>query len=143
VVQAAAAVALGRARARDQSPALARLAGDGATAPEVAAAAVRALAEMGALQPGVLERAAQHPDPEVVKEAVAAAVAMAGAPGASLLLTSAAHPRWDVRRAAAHAIARRGDPLLLDAVRRLAAAEEDSLVSEALVDAIGVLEAAR
>jgi HEAT repeat protein len=143
VVQAAAAVALGRARARDQSPALARLAGDGATAPEVAAAAVRALAEMGALQPGVLERAAQHPDPEVVKEAVAAAVAMAGAAGASLLLRSAAHPRWDVRRAAAHAIARRGDPLLLDAVRRLSAAEEDSLVSEALVDAIGVLEAAR
>ncbi|HET7754864.1 MAG TPA: HEAT repeat domain-containing protein, partial [Anaeromyxobacteraceae bacterium] len=142
VVQAAVVVALGRAHARDQAPALSALAGDAATPAEVAAAAVRALAELGAVPPAVLDRAARHPDPEVVKEAVAAAVAVPGAAGASLLLTSAAHPRWDVRRAVAHAIARRGDPLLLGPARRLAAAEEDPLVAEALAEAIRALEAA-
>jgi HEAT repeat protein len=141
VVQAAVAVALGRAQAREQAPALAALAGDCGTPPEVAAAAVRALAELGAAAAAVLERAVRHPDPEVVKEAVAAAVAVPGGAGASLLLTTAAHPRWDVRRAAAHAIARRGDPLLLDPARRLAAAEEDPLVSDALAEAIRALEA--
>jgi HEAT repeat protein len=142
VVQAAAALALGRARARNQAAALSTLAQDHAAPPEVAAAAVRALAEMGAVTADVLERAVRHPDPEVVKEVVAAAVALPGAAGASLLLTSAAHPRWDVRRAAAHAIARRGDRQLLDAARCIAAGEEDPLVSEALVEAIRSLEGA-
>ena len=140
-VRAAAARALGAARAADYAPALAELAGDAGAPPDAVAAAVRALAELGAAEVEVLERAARHADPEVVKEAVAAAARVAG--GATILLTAAAHPRWDVRRAAAAALGRRGDPALAATARRLGSAEDDPLVAEAFAEAVALLEARR
>jgi HEAT repeat protein len=91
----------------------------------------------------VLARAARHPDAEVVKEAVRAAAGLPGAAAARLLLDAAAHARWDVRRAAAAALAARGDRALLEPVRRLAAAEEDPLVAEALHGALEALGTGR
>jgi HEAT repeat protein len=138
-VQAAAAAALGRAGAREYAGPLAQLAVDAGAAPQCAAAAVAALAELGDPDPAILERAARHADPEVVKEAVSAAARIPGPAGAGLLLTAATHPRWDVRRAAARAIGGRGDPSLLEPTRRLGAAENDPLVAEALAEAVRLL----
>jgi HEAT repeat protein len=89
----------------------------------------------------VLRRAARHPDPEVAKEAVLAAALVPGSAAAELLVAAAAHPRWDVRRAAARALAARGDRALVDAVRSLAAQEADPLVAEALHEALAALGA--
>jgi HEAT repeat protein len=143
-VSAAAADALaelGEARAVE---ALTRAAGRGASqpgTPEVlpAIAAVRALARLSAATPELLLRAAAHPDPEVVKEAVAAAEALPGA--GEVLLAAARNPRWDVRRAAARALAARGDRTLLEAVRELARDERDPLAAEALAEAVRALQA--
>jgi HEAT repeat protein len=140
-VRSAAAEALGCCRAVEYRPAVAALACDPAAPAIAAAAAVHALAEMGDPDADVLARAARHPDPEVVKEAVAAAARVPGPAGAGLLLAAAAHPRWDVRRAAAEALGERGDGALLDSVRRLARSEEDALVAEALASAARRLEA--
>jgi HEAT repeat protein len=139
-VRAAAATALGRMGAVEYAGALADLAADPAAAPDAVAAAIRALAAVGRADGAVLERAARHPDPEVVKEAVAAAAALADEAGAALLVAAGAHARWDVRRAAALAIRARGDRSMLDDVRRLAAGEADPLVAEALAEAARALE---
>jgi HEAT repeat protein len=101
----------------------------------VAAAAIRALTELGEPDPALLEHASRHPDPEVVKEAVWAAAGVPAAAAAAVLVAAAAHARWDVRRAAAQAIAARGDRSLLETVRRLGAAEEDPMAAEAFADA--------
>lgn len=140
VVRAAAALALGRCGRFEHAGALAELAGAAGAPPEVASAAIRALAELGRADAAVLERAARHPDPEVVKEAVAAAAAASGRAAGELLVDAASHPRWDVRRAAARALAARGDPALAAAARRLLLAEEDPMVAEALADAVRALE---
>jgi HEAT repeat protein len=143
VVRAAAARALGRAGRGEHAAALAELAGAAGSPPDVAAAAIHALAEMGRAEPGVLARAAGHPDPEVVKEAVAAAARLPARAAADLLLSAAGHPRWDVRRAAARALGARGEPGLARAVRRLLEAEEDPMVVEALGEALRALEGRR
>jgi len=139
-VRSAAALAIGRCGATEYAGALARLAGDPSAPAEAAAAAVHALAELGLADADVLARAARHGDPEVVKQAVQAAAALPGPAAAGLLLAAGAHPRWDVRRAAARALGERGDRSLLDAIRRLGAAEEDPLVAEALNAALRLLE---
>ncbi len=141
MVQAAAAQALGRCRLAQYGQALAELASSPRSAPEVAAAAIRALAELGHPAPAVLERAARHPDPEVVKEAVWAAAGLSAGNASELLLAAARHARWDVRRTAAQAMAARGDRSLLETVRQLAAAEEDPMAAEAFADAICALRA--
>ena len=141
VVRAAAALALGHCGAVEFTPQLSLLAGDAAAPPEAAAAAVHALAELGQAAAEVLARAARHSDPEVVKEAVLAAAAVPGPAAADLLLAAAAHRRWDVRRAAASALGARGERSLVDAVRRLASAEEDPLVADALQATALLLEA--
>jgi HEAT repeat protein len=140
VVSAAAAEALGLCRCEEARPALEALVRSATSPPEAAVAALRALGALGAPDPGVLASAARHPDPEVVKEAVALAVRVPGPAGASLLLDAAAHRRWDVRQAAARALAAREERALLGPVRRLAAAEEDPLVASALADAARRLE---
>jgi HEAT repeat protein len=141
VVRAAAALALGHCGAVEFAPQLSLLAGDPSAPPEAAAAAVHALAELGQASADVLARAARHPDAEVAKEAVLAAAAVPGPAAAELLLAAAAHRRWDVRRAAAGALGARGERSLVDAVRRLAAAEEDPLVADALHATALLLEA--
>ncbi|MBI5542866.1 MAG: HEAT repeat domain-containing protein, partial [Deltaproteobacteria bacterium] len=143
-VAAAAAEALGQAGDAQAVEALIRAIGRGGTqpgSPEVlpAMAAVRALARLGAATPQILRQAVAHADPEVVKEAVAAAEALPGA--GDVLLVAAHSPRWDVRRAAARAIASRGDRALLQGLRELAAQERDSLAAEAFAEAICALEA--
>jgi HEAT repeat protein len=143
VVRAAAARALGRAGRTEHAAALAALAGAPGSPPDVAAAAIHALAEMGRAEPGVLARAAGHPDPEVVKEAVAAAARLPARAAAELLLSAAGHARWDVRRAAARALATRGEPGLARAVRRLLESEQDPMVVEALGEALRALEGRR
>jgi HEAT repeat protein len=139
-VRAAAALALGRCGADTYAPALAEVVHDTSAPPEVAVAAVHALSQLGAADARVLSSAARHPDPEVVKEAVRAASTLPGSAAADLLVAAAAHPRWDVRRAAASAIGARGDPALLDALRRLAVSEQDALVSQAIDAARRALE---
>ncbi|GEJ56184.1 HEAT repeat domain-containing protein [Anaeromyxobacter diazotrophicus] len=141
VVRAMAALALGRCRAAEYAPHLAALAIDPQAPAEAAAAALHALAEMGAADPGVLANALAHPDAEVVKEAVRAAAAVPGAAVTGMLLAAASHRRWDVRRAAAAALGARAEPGLAEPVRRLAQAEQDPLVAEGLRAALRRLEA--
>jgi HEAT repeat protein len=140
LVRAAAAYALGRCGALEHAPALSALAADPSAPAQVAAAAVHALAEMGAVQPGVLASAARHPDPEVVKEAVLAAAPIPGPGAAELLLAAARHDRWDVRRTAARALGARADHALTEAVRALAGREDDPLVAETLWETLGELD---
>jgi HEAT repeat protein len=139
-VRAAAALAIGRSGMRALAPALNELATEVGAAAEAVGAAVRALSELGMADPIMLERAASHPDPEVVKEAVAAAARLPDPAGSALLLGAAGHARWDVRRAAARAIATRGERALIEPLRRLAATEADPLVAEAFADALRGLE---
>jgi len=70
---------------------------------------------------------------------VAAAEALEGA--AAVLLEAARSPRWDVRRAAARALAARGDRSLLASLQSLAAAERAPLAAEAFAEAVRALEA--
>ncbi|HZZ86039.1 MAG TPA: HEAT repeat domain-containing protein [Anaeromyxobacteraceae bacterium] len=141
LVRAAASRALGSCGAVEYADGLSQLARDPSAPAEAAAAAVHALCELGRAGIEVLEPAARHRDPEVVKEAVAAAGALPGAAAARLLLTAASHPRWDVRRAAARALGQRGERALLEPLRGLSAGEEDGLVAEAFAEAVHALEA--
>ncbi|HUL59681.1 MAG TPA: HEAT repeat domain-containing protein [Anaeromyxobacteraceae bacterium] len=142
-VRAAAAEALGALGRRERADELAALLAVPVTPAVVAVAALRALSAVGSVPAEALARAAAHPDPEVVKEAIAAAAHVRGAEAARLLLAAAGSERWDVRRTAARAMADRGDPSLREAVARLAAAEPDPLVARAFDEAARVLGARR
>ncbi|WP_193388388.1 HEAT repeat domain-containing protein, partial [Anaeromyxobacter sp. PSR-1] len=85
--------------------------------------------------------AVRHADPEVAKEGVAAAARLAGPEGARLLREAAGSARWDVRRAAAVAMAVRGRPALAPDAARLAAGDPDPLVARAFADAARALGA--
>jgi len=132
VVRAEAAIALGRCGAVEYVEALRELARDFAASTEAAAAALHALTDLKAQDPVLLQEAARHADPELVKEAVRAASGLPGTRANALLLEAARHPRWDVRRAAAHALSARGEPALVKALRELALEEKDPLVMEEL-----------
>jgi HEAT repeat protein len=108
--------------------------------PDVASSALHALAQMGRADLPLLERAAAHPDAEVAKEAMGAASRQPGARAQAILLGGLCHPSWDVRRAAARAVADRGDRSLSEALQDVAGVEEDSLVAEALAEALHALE---
>jgi HEAT repeat protein len=112
-------------------------------APGEAAAAyavVRALRRLDAPEIDVaLYRAAAHPEGEVVKEAAAVAADLPGEAGTQVLLACARHDAWDVRRAAARALARRGDPAVLPDLEALLDAEEDAMVAEGFAEAIRLL----
>lgn len=142
-VAGAAAESLGRRGETRAAAALARAfergeAATGGTEVLLGIAALRALAHLSAAAPALLARAAAHPDAEVVKEAVQAAARLPG--GEGVLLQAARHPRWDARRAAARAIAQRGDRRLLAEVRALGASERDPLAAEAFEGALRALE---
>lgn len=102
-------------------------------------AAVRALTRLGAMDLSALEAAIGHPDPDVVKEALAAAPAVAGA--ARAVLAAAENPRWDVRAAAARAFQAAGDTTALPAIRALAARERDATAARAFAEAVAALSA--
>ncbi len=86
-----------------------------------------------------LRQAAAHPEGEVAKEAVCIAEELAGEEGVRVLLVCARHPAWDVRRAAAAALGRLGNSLVLPEMELLARDEEDEMVAEAMAEAIRVL----
>ena len=143
-VAAAAAESLGAIGDRRAVPDLERCIARGTAgpgSPEVlpAIAAVRALAKLSALNGKLLLGAAAHPDPEVVKEAVLAAITHPEAD--PVLLGAAVHARWDVRRAAAQAIGERGDRRLLERLEELLRDEKDPIVRDALSDAVRTLHA--
>lgn len=138
-VQASAAEALGASGDGRYAAALAAIVAGAEAPPVVIVASLRGLAALGAATRAVLERALDHQDPEIVKEAVQAAGRLAGDEGAALLRRAASSGRWDVRHAVARAIGERGDPALADLARSLAAAEADPLVARAFEAAAGAL----
>ena len=140
-VRAAAAEALGACGRPRDSERLAAVVEEPDAPPVVVLAALHALVALGPIPASALERAIVHEDPEVVKEAVLAAARVAGAEGLRLLRDAAASPRWDVRRAADRAFARRGDPALRADATRLAGSDPDPLVARAFADAARALGA--
>lgn len=140
-VRAAAAAALGACGRRECAGRIRALADDPAAPAVVVVAALHALATLGGAPAGLVARAAAHQDPEVVKEAVLAAALLPGDEGERLVRDAAESPRWDVRSAAASAMAARGDPALGPQAARLAAAEPDPLVARAFADAARALGA--
>jgi len=139
-VRAAAVEALGSCGRPEHAPRIAAVASDPASPPLVAVAALHALSRLGRPPVEVLERGLHHPDPEVAKEAVAATAALDGPEGARLLRLAATSPRWDVRHAAARAMAARHDPSLRDEAARLASTDPDPLVAKAFAEAAGSLD---
>ncbi len=138
-VRAAAVEALGACGRPEHAPRIAAVAADPASPALVTVAALHALARLGSPPVEVLERGLQHADPEVAKEAVAAAVRVEGPEGARLLRLAAASPRWDVRHAAARAMGERRDPALREVAARLAASDPDALVARAFAEAVRAL----
>lgn len=138
-VQANAAEALGSCGGPGAGPALAALVSGGEAPPVVVVAALHGLVALGAASRTLVEAALAHPDPEVAKEAVAAAAHLDGEDGRALLRSAARSPRWDVRNAVARAITERGDPGLADLAREQAASEEDPLVAKAFAAAAEAL----
>jgi HEAT repeat protein len=138
-VRARAIEALAACGRREHAGALGRLAADPGTSPGVAVAALRGLAALGEVPAEVVSRACAHPDPEVVKEAVALAARLPGPEGTRLVSAAAAHDRWDVRGAAARAMAARRDPSLREEAARRAASDPDAFVARAFADAAAAL----
>lgn len=138
-VQAAAVEALGAFGRPEHRAAIAGLARAPGVAPVVVLATLRALAALGDAPADVIGRAALHGDPEVVKEAIAAAARLPGPEGERILREAAGSSRWDVRQAAAQAMAERGDPVLREEAVQLAAREVDPLVARAFAHAAQAL----
>lgn len=138
-VRAAAVEALGATGRKEHAAAIARLARASEVPPVVVLAALRALVALGGAPADVVARAAAHPDPEVVKEAVGAAARLEGSQGEGILRSAALHSRWDVRQAAARAMAERGDPGLQATAAGLAAEDPDPLVARAFTEAAQAL----
>ncbi|TPV93838.1 MAG: hypothetical protein B7733_18460 [Myxococcales bacterium FL481] len=82
-------------------------------------------------------------DVEVTKAAARALAYHTPHRATAALIGLFGHDRWDVRRAAALALARRGDRTALEPLRRVSQAEPDALVQQALSEAIASLEKAR
>ncbi len=141
-VRAAAVEALGACGRAEHAARIAEVAAEAGAPPLVAAAAIHALARLGRPPVAALERGLRHPDPEVAKEAVAATAALDGPERARLLVLAAQSPRWDVRHAAARAMAERHEPALAAEAARLAAAEPDPLVAKAFAEAARALAGA-
>ncbi|HYD43418.1 MAG TPA: HEAT repeat domain-containing protein [Anaeromyxobacter sp.] len=138
-VRAAAVEALGATGEARHAPAIAALARASDVPPVVVLAAVRALVTLGHPPADVISRAADHADPEVVKEAISAAAKLPGPEGERLLREAAGNTRWDVRQAAARAMVERGDPALRATAEALARHEVDPLVARAFADAARAL----
>jgi HEAT repeat protein len=140
-VRAAAAEALGACGEAGDAAALAAVAGDPDAPAPVVLAALHALRALGAAPRALVVAAARHADPEVVKEAVLAAARLPAPEGEGIVREAARSARWDVRQAAARAMAERGDPALAGEAAALAAAEPDPLVARAFAAAARALGA--
>ncbi len=140
-VRAAAAEALGACGEAGDAAALAAVAGDPDAPAPVVLAALHALRALGTAPRALVVAAARHADPEVVKEAVLAAARLPAPEGEGIVREAARSARWDVRQAAARAMAERGDPALAGEAAALAAAEPDPLVARAFAAAARALGA--
>lgn len=138
-VRAAAVDALGACGKPEHLERLHAVGADPAAPAQVVVAALHALARFGAPPVDLVERGLAHQDPEVVKAAVAAAANLPGEPGRRLLAAAAGSPQWDVRHAAARAMAGRGEVALRELALRLAAGEPDPLVARAFEEAARAL----
>jgi HEAT repeat protein len=138
-VRAAAVDALGAAGGAGNAEAIARAAREPGAPALVVVAALHALDALGAPRSAAISLAAAHADTEVVKEAVLAAARLPGSEGEAILRAAAASPRWDVRQAAARAMAERRDPALALEASRLASSEPDPLVARAFAEAARAL----
>jgi HEAT repeat protein len=108
-------------------------------APEapVALAALDALATLGLLSGEVVLRAAAHPQPEVLRDAL-----LLGAAQPLLVeraLSALGHTRWDVRVAAARALAASGGPAALGPLQDALAREVDDVARRSLAAALATL----
>jgi len=104
-----------------------------------AASAVRALAALNRLGGPVLEAAARHRDPEVIKEAL---LARAGRPeGSRLALELLAHRRWEVRILAGRVLAASGGKDCLAQISSALESEANPLAREALSEALEAISA--
>jgi len=106
--------------------------------PSVVLAALRALALLGALTDDGLRSAGQHADAEVLKAALAL-----GADRASMVdrgVEALSHPRWDVRVAAARALAVSGGRTEAAVVKAALDREADPLAHEVLEAAAAALK---
>lgn len=102
--------------------------------PQRAARAIRALSRLGAMDGEVLGAAIKHADPEVLKEAVIAGAALEE--GIAVAEAHLDHPRWDVRVAAARALAAGGGRAQIALVRTALEREADLLARESLQAAL-------
>jgi HEAT repeat protein len=138
-VRAAAAEALGACGDDAGAGPLAELLRGPDPSPVVVVAALHALAATGRMSAAAIAAAVRHEHPEVVKEGVLCAARLPGEEGERVLRDAASAGRWDVRRAAARAMAERGDPALRAEAERLAASDPDPLVARAFADAARAL----
>ena len=111
-------------------PLIAKL-GDDAFA--VREAADKHLRDLGMLALPQLVKACRHPDPEVAKEALACGAALPESVTVALELL--AHPRWDVRAAAARVLGSSGGASCLKAVAAALSVESDPVARKALDEA--------
>lgn len=134
-VQAAAIQSVGELGAAGFASTLERLAAsvDGLRAGR----AIRSLAMLGILTPELVSAALQHPDSEVVKEAL---LASAHSPeAADLAKRLLAHSSWDVRAAAARVLAVTGAPNAVAQLQDALAREQVAMAREAIAEVLSEL----
>ena len=134
-VLAAACASAGELGATASLPRLIALASHGDVS--VVLCALEALSTLGALSDEILGRAMSHPDPEVVKQALTL-----GADRAVIVAHAhhaLRHDRWDVRVAAARALAVGGPRAALHELDQAVDQESDSLARELLAAAAASL----
>jgi len=103
----------------------------------VATAALEALARLGTDEDvPIFIQALAHSDPEPVKAALRGLAAHKTTVGLRAAAGALCHARWDVRSAAAEALAGSGDPEAEKALVERLKVEEDTLVREALQKAL-------
>ncbi|MCU0675525.1 MAG: HEAT repeat domain-containing protein, partial [Myxococcota bacterium] len=132
-VQAAMARALARLGAHDAVGPLRALL---ESAAPVAAAAIEALGALGSSElADDVSRALAHADPEVAHAAVSVSARLPVDVARPLRQRALAHPAWHVRRAAVRALA--DDSVARASLRAAVGSDEDPMVREALLEAIG------
>lgn len=135
-VQSAAARALGEAKVDSAASRLEEL--TRSTAPGVAFAAVGALREIGAEGlPDLLVETLGHPDEEVVKQALRAIAELGGERAVPRMAIGLLHGSWDVRALAARLLGADAGGAALQALHDRRQVEEDSMVLQAIAEALG------
>lgn len=104
----------------------------------LASRAIRALARLNQFDEQLLRRGLAHSDPEVLKEALAAGAALPGA--VQLAVPLLAHPRWDVRSAAARLLSVSGSTELMAPLEEARVKERDVYARQVMDEALEKLK---